>query len=64
VLTKVVRPKNELDQFVAIRDGSSKELQRTSARGTADHQAELDTLLDILLSADLDLERAYGQYRH
>lgn len=25
----------------------------TSARGAADHQAELDSLLDILLSADL-----------
>jgi hypothetical protein len=30
-------------------------IKRTCARGTTHHQAELNTLLDILLSADFDL---------
>ena len=38
--------------------------QRTSARGATDHQAKLDTLLDILLSADLDLESEHVSHRH
>lgn len=29
--------------------------QRTSSAGTADHQTELNTLLDILLAANLNL---------
>jgi len=33
-----------------IVDGIKR--KRTSARGTTDHQAELDALLDILLAAD------------
>jgi hypothetical protein len=37
-------------------------LQLTSTRSTTDHQAKLDTFLDILLSADLDLEEANVSY--
>lgn len=51
VLTKVVRPNfvNECEK-VALAV-----VQRTCARSTTNHQAELDPLLDILLSADLYL---------
>ena len=34
---------------------SGWDAQHTCARGTTDHQTELDTLLDILLPADLNL---------
>jgi hypothetical protein len=59
----------DLDALLDVRDGGVVRLlvlehllaaQRIDkrgparARGTADHQAELDTLLDILLSARLD----------
>jgi hypothetical protein len=33
-------------------------VRHTCARGTTNHQAELNTLLDILLSANLDLRRS------
>jgi len=51
VLTKVVRPwRNWLVDGVVGRLFSS---ELTSAGCTADHDAELDTLLDILLAPDL-----------
>jgi hypothetical protein len=34
---------------------SSIVVEHTSTRGATDHQAELDPLFDILLSADLNL---------
>ena len=52
MLTKVVRPKI-INQYIATL--LLPKLQRTGTRGATDHQAELDTLLDILLSADLNL---------
>jgi hypothetical protein len=36
----------------------------TGTRGATDHQAKLNTLLDILLSTYLDLHRDYDQYRY
>jgi hypothetical protein len=60
VLTKVVRPTEAncesgisyLKLWVGelLRDWAGQ--RRTSARGTTHHQAELNALLDILLSAD------------
>lgn len=52
VLTKVVRPGAEM---TAVRPRSIRrklEARLTSARRAAHHQAELDSLLDILLPAD------------
>ena len=45
---------SSLDMSIANVPSRSN-CRRTCARGTANHQAELNTLLDILLPADLDL---------
>jgi hypothetical protein len=60
VFTNVVRPKKVISPW--LYDVGSDEIRRTSTRGATDHQAELDTLLDILLSANLDLEREHRQH--
>jgi hypothetical protein len=52
VLTNVVRP--EITSQL-LWHASFDVVRHTCAGGTTNHQAELDTLLDILLSADLDL---------
>ena len=51
VFTNVVRPEITGQWRWSVLDV----VRRTCARGTTNHQAELDTLLHILLSADLDL---------
>ena len=51
VLTKVVRPWR--DWLVDGVDGRLFSSELTSTRCTADHDAELDTLLDILLAPNL-----------
>lgn len=55
VLTKVVRPLRDGD-VSAVGVHVCWELH-TSARCTTDHQTELDTLLHVLLPADLDLSK-------
>jgi hypothetical protein len=52
VFTKVVRPRGAMSADGA--QGVVAAAERTCARGTAHHQAELDSLLDILLSAGLE----------
>ena len=57
VLTKVVRPVNIVSlvrilEFELLKLGGHAQCRRTSSRSTANHQAKLDTLLDILLLAD------------
>lgn len=57
VLTKVVRPELSDNQrsIPSWTLGGSGGRIRTSSTGTADHQAELNSLLDILLATDLNL---------
>lgn len=52
VLTKVVRPEENKSMVEKLRASIHP---HTSTRSATDHQAKLDTLLDILLSADLNL---------
>lgn len=54
VFTKVVRP-GKISQYGGARLRVIA-VRRTCARGTTNHQTELDALLNILLSADLDLK--------
>ena len=62
VFTNVVRPYWTSHQLLLLPRRSCKG-EYTSSRSTTDHKAELDTLLDILLPTNLDLQHPWVSTR-